>query len=106
MTSEKKYPEPLEKGLLRARYNLTIFKDGTIRYDLTNAPITHFTPAEIRGNPVDEILPDEVIELINELDKTKTNIEEEIDAVLKDNRKAPMDVSISLLEDDDNSFLG
>ncbi len=47
LTSEKKYPEPLEKGLLRARYNLTIFKDGTIRYDLTNAPITHFTPSEI-----------------------------------------------------------
>lgn len=47
LTSEKKYPEPLEKGLLRARYNLTIFKDGTVRYDITNAPITHFIPSEI-----------------------------------------------------------
>ena len=47
LTNEKKIPEPLEKGLLRAKYGLTVFKDGTIRYDLTNAPLTHFKPAEV-----------------------------------------------------------
>ncbi len=46
MTSEMKLPEPLEKGILRARHKLTVFKDGTIRFDLTNAPLTHFKPLE------------------------------------------------------------
>lgn len=40
-------PEPLEKGILRAKYDLTVFKDGTIRFDMTNAPLTHFKPTEI-----------------------------------------------------------
>jgi DNA polymerase II large subunit len=47
LTNEKKIPEPLEKGILRARYDLTVFKDGTIRYDITNSPLTHFKPSEI-----------------------------------------------------------
>jgi DNA polymerase II large subunit len=47
MTSETKTPELLEKGLLRARHGLSVFKDGTIRFDVTNAPLTHFTPKEI-----------------------------------------------------------
>ena len=47
MTSDSKKPEPLEKGLLRAKHGLSMFKDGTIRFDATNAPLTHFKPAEI-----------------------------------------------------------
>jgi DNA polymerase II large subunit len=47
MTNETKTPEILEKGLLRARHGLSVFKDGTIRFDATNAPLTHFTPKEI-----------------------------------------------------------
>ena len=47
LTNEKKIPEPLEKGLLRAKHGLTVFKDGTIRYDITNAPLTHFKPSEV-----------------------------------------------------------
>ncbi|MFQ5761744.1 MAG: DNA polymerase II large subunit [Candidatus Bathyarchaeia archaeon] len=47
LMNEKKTPEPLEKGILRARHGLWVFKDGTIRYDLTNAPLTHFKPAEV-----------------------------------------------------------
>jgi len=47
LSSINKIPELLEKGILRAKYNLTIFKDGTIRFDATNAPITHFKPSEI-----------------------------------------------------------
>lgn len=37
--------EPLEKGLLRQAHNLTVFKDGTVRYDATNATLTHFCPS-------------------------------------------------------------
>ena len=47
MTSDAKKPEPLEKGLLRAKYGLSVFKDGTIRFDATNAPLTHFKPSEV-----------------------------------------------------------
>jgi DNA polymerase II large subunit len=44
----------LEKGILRAKYELSVYKDGTIRFDATNAPLTHFTPAEI-GVPLEKI---------------------------------------------------
>jgi len=47
MTSEFKIPEPLEKGILRAKHGVVIFKDGTIRFDATNVPLTHFKPQEI-----------------------------------------------------------
>jgi len=47
LMSEKRMPEPLEKGLLRARYDLSLFKDGTIRFDITDAPLTHFKPSEV-----------------------------------------------------------
>ena len=52
LISEEKLPEPLEKGLLRAIHGLSVFRDGTIRFDATNAPLTHFKPAEI-GTPVE-----------------------------------------------------
>ncbi len=48
MSSENKIPEPLEKGMLRARNGVWVYKDGTIRYDSTNVPLTHFTPREIK----------------------------------------------------------
>src|ERR671912_306493 len=42
--------EPLEKGILRQKYDLYAFKDGTIRYDATNEPLTHFKPKWIMTN--------------------------------------------------------
>src|ERR671916_873779 len=39
-----KSTEPLEKGILRQKYSLYTFKDGTIRFDATNEPLTHFKP--------------------------------------------------------------
>ncbi|MBS7636170.1 DNA polymerase II large subunit [Candidatus Bathyarchaeota archaeon] len=47
LTNETKTPEILEKGVLRAKYDLSVYKDGTIRFDATNAPLTHFKPLEI-----------------------------------------------------------
>ena len=47
MTSRDKTPEALEKGILRAKHSVNIFKDGTIRYDLTDLPLTAFRPDEI-----------------------------------------------------------
>jgi len=45
--SKHKTPEPLEKGILRAKHKVSVFKDGTIRFDMTDAPLTHFKPKEI-----------------------------------------------------------
>jgi len=47
MISEYKIPEPLEKGILRAKNGVYVFKDGTIRFDLTDVPMTHFRPREV-----------------------------------------------------------
>ncbi|MEM2093991.1 MAG: DNA polymerase II large subunit [Candidatus Bathyarchaeia archaeon] len=47
LTSTCKVPELIEKGLLRAKHGVSVFKDGTIRFDATNAPLTHFIPNEI-----------------------------------------------------------
>ncbi|MEM2918893.1 MAG: DNA polymerase II large subunit [Candidatus Altiarchaeota archaeon] len=46
LISTYKIPELLEKGILRAKNSLYVFKDGTIRYDATNVPLTHFKPKE------------------------------------------------------------
>ncbi|MBA7472277.1 hypothetical protein ES707_07599 [subsurface metagenome] len=48
LMNRNKVPEPMEKGLLRARYDLSVFKDGTLRYDITDVPLTHFTPGEVK----------------------------------------------------------
>jgi len=47
LINETKTAEVLEKGILRAKYDLSVFKDGTIRFDATNAPLTHFKAREI-----------------------------------------------------------
>ena len=54
LSNETKTPEAITKGVLRARYDLSVYKDGTIRFDATNAPLTHFKPAEI-GVPVERL---------------------------------------------------
>jgi len=54
LMNKKRCPEPLEKGLLRARYDLSVFKDGTIRFDATNVPLTHFKPIEV-GVPLSKL---------------------------------------------------
>lgn len=51
MISEDKFPEPLEKGILRAKNDVFTFKDATIRHDSTNLPLTHFIPSEIGVTP-------------------------------------------------------
>ena len=43
-------PEPIEKGILRARHGVSVFRDGTSRYDMSDVPLTHFKPSEI-GTP-------------------------------------------------------
>ena len=54
LTNKEKTPEIIEKGVLRAKYDLSVYKDGTIRFDATNAPLTHFKPGEV-GVAVDTL---------------------------------------------------
>ncbi len=47
-TSNKDHlPEHLAKGILRSKHKLHVNKDGTVRYDLSELPITHIRPKEI-----------------------------------------------------------
>jgi DNA polymerase II large subunit len=55
LMSDTKMPEHLGKGILRARYDLSVFKDGTLRFDLTDIPLTHFTPDEV-GTPIERLI--------------------------------------------------
>lgn len=77
LTNKGDIAEPLEKGILRAKHGLSIYKDGTVRGDLTEAPLTHFKPEEVNasveklkelgygedvnGNPLEE--DDQLLEL-------------------------------------------
>jgi len=54
LTNETKAAEIIEKGILRAKHDLSVFKDGTIRFDVTNAPLTHFKATEI-GVPIEKL---------------------------------------------------
>lgn len=47
LISKIKVPETLEKGILRSKNDVSMFKEGTIRFDMTDIPLTHFKPREI-----------------------------------------------------------
>jgi len=54
-TSNKEHiPEHLAKGILRAKHEVAVNKDGTIRYDMTQLPVTHFKPREI-GTEIEKL---------------------------------------------------
>lgn len=51
VTGKQRHVEPIEKGLLRQKHGLYVNKDGTVRYDATDLPMTHFRPREIGVSP-------------------------------------------------------
>ncbi|MFW3145379.1 MAG: DNA polymerase II large subunit [Thermoplasmatota archaeon] len=54
LISREKIPERLEKGMLRAKHGVYVFRDGTVRYDMTDITLTHFRPREISA-PVERL---------------------------------------------------
>ncbi len=54
LTNDNKIPEYLGKGVLRAKHDVYCYRDGTARFDATDAPLTHFVPNEI-GVSVDRL---------------------------------------------------
>ncbi len=73
LMSNNSVVEPLEKGILRSKHGISINKDGTCRYDMSDIPITHFRKSEVQldseklirlGYPdleVNEIYPQDII---------------------------------------------
>lgn len=55
LISRDKVPERLEKGILRAKNSVFVFRDGTIRYDMTDITMTHFKPIEIDA-PIERLI--------------------------------------------------
>jgi DNA polymerase II large subunit len=50
-TSNKDHiPEHFMKGIFRAKYDLCVNKEGTIRYDMTQLPVTQFKPKEVNAS--------------------------------------------------------
>jgi DNA polymerase II large subunit len=47
LSSSSKIPEPLHKGILRSKYGLDVFRDGTTRYDTMDLPLTSFSGDDI-----------------------------------------------------------
>ncbi len=47
LISKTRTPEALEKAILRAKNDIIVYKDGTVRFDMTDIPLTHFRPREI-----------------------------------------------------------
>jgi DNA polymerase II large subunit len=54
LINQDRISEPLEKGLVRQNFGLTVFKDGTVRFDATNSPLTQFKPSWI-GTSIEKL---------------------------------------------------
>ena len=50
LTSVTKFPEALEKAIIRSRHGTYVYKDGTLRIDATNEPLTHFRVGDVKGD--------------------------------------------------------
>jgi DNA polymerase II large subunit len=49
-SNESHFAEHPAKSILRAKHDLYVNKDGTIRYDCSEITLTHFKPSEIRSS--------------------------------------------------------
>ncbi|WP_207586512.1 DNA-directed DNA polymerase II large subunit [Halomontanus rarus] len=47
LMSSDQIPEPMEKGILRAKHDVSAFKDGTVRYDMTDLPVSAVRASEL-----------------------------------------------------------
>ncbi|RLG13718.1 MAG: DNA polymerase II large subunit [Candidatus Nanohalarchaeota archaeon] len=81
--------EFMEKGVLRVKYDLYVNKDGTVRYDSINVPLTHFKPKEI----------DVSIEKLKELGYTK-----DMDGKALENRNQVLEMNTQDIIISDNSI--
>ncbi|BFI73604.1 DNA polymerase II large subunit [Nanoarchaeota archaeon] len=55
LSSKNKQPERLEKGILRAKYHIFVFRDGTVRFDAIEVPITYFKPKDLVYTSIEKL---------------------------------------------------
>ena len=75
-------------------------------FNQTAEDVLHISIPEALGRRADEIVPQQLLALVDELDIQKGAIVKEIGWALKDGRVIPLDVSISVLAEDQGDFLG
>jgi two-component system sensor histidine kinase HydH len=63
-------------------------------------------PAEVIGENAEKVLPAELWHLLKNLNVEKGVVEKEIDCVLKEGEMIPLEISATLLDDEDGTFLG
>lgn len=51
LISRERAIEEIDKGIIRAENELFVFKDGTVRFDMIDLPLTHFRPDEVGVTP-------------------------------------------------------
>lgn len=77
-----------------------------ISFNNVAAAIFKNAPSSITGMTAESIMPDEVTNLIKEINYTKAGIEREIIYYTPDGKRLTLDTSLSRLEGDDGSFMG
>jgi two-component system sensor histidine kinase HydH len=70
------------------------------------ASILKRLPAEVNGENAEKSLPAELWQLLKNLDAGKGVVEKEIDCTVKEGDVIPLEVSATLLYDEDGTFLG
>ena len=120
LMNKERLPEILEKGFLRSRHNLNVYKDGTIRFDSTDIPLMHFKPKEanatveklielgyttdLEGNPLkddDQILELKIQDVILNLDNGEflARVANYVDDLLESVYKLPRFYNINRITD-------
>ncbi|MHA1304809.1 MAG: DNA polymerase II large subunit, partial [Candidatus Heimdallarchaeaceae archaeon] len=54
LMNKERIPESIIKGILRAKHDVYVYRDGTTRFDATDAVLTHFKPIEV-GVPIPKL---------------------------------------------------
>lgn len=86
---------------------LAVDAEGIIvSYNHTAEVVLGFSPRQVLGKKSEDILPFQLTDLITEVKTSNEVIEKEIDCPVRDGKLIPMEVSVSLLEGADNTFLG
>jgi two-component system sensor histidine kinase HydH len=86
---------------------LALDADGKITsFNQTAEAVLQRSSREVLGKKANEVLPQQLWCLIDELKGKKGIIEKEIDCSLEDGNTVPLDASVSSLEGDNGAFLG
>ncbi len=81
LINQDRIAEPLEKGITRQNFGLTVFKDGTVRFDATNSPLTQFKPSWI-GTSIEKL---KGLGYFHDIDgKPLTNLEQIVELRMQD----------------------